>query len=60
MYGFVAYEYHMDSKTVLYHCMENKTHSLGVRKTVSVLSHKLSKPYDIILTSNYIPQANVV
>ena len=23
---------------------ENKAHSLGVRKTVSVLSHKLSKP----------------
>ena len=32
-------------------------YSLGVRKTVSVLNHKLSKPYDIIFTSNYIPQA---
>ena len=32
-----------------------KAHSLGVRKTVSVLSHMLSKPDDIMFTSNYIP-----
>ena len=30
---------------------ENKAHSLGVRKTVSVLSHKLSKP----LMTSYLP-----
>ena len=60
MYCFVAYEYHIDSKTVLHHCMENKPYSLGVRITVSVLKQKLSKPDDIILASNYIPQANVV
>ena len=47
-------KYHLDYT-------ENKAHSLGVRKTVGVLSHKLSKPLmTFILTSNYIPQANVV
>ena len=46
MNGFVAYEYHRQQNSA-HHCMENKAHSLGVRKTVSVLSHKLSKPYDI-------------
>ena len=47
-------KYHLDYT-------ENKAHSLGVRKTVGVLSHKLSNPLmTFILTSNYIPQANVV
>ena len=47
-------KYHLDYT-------ENKAHSLGVRKTVGVLSHKLSKPLmTFIFTSNYIPQANVV
>ena len=50
----------MKSVDVLATTVERKmAHSLGVRKTVSVLSHKLSKPHDIHINLNYSPQANV-